>query len=235
MNAQLYITVGRTMQKNSRSSRAFTLIELLVVITVIAVLAGIAIPAFNSVQRRALATQDANNLRQLGITMLLYLNDNDGNLPVTTTWPGTTTTLGLYPKYIATRKIFQSPFDRRASSETDTAPVSYSINANMYAANPGVNGSMSQVVSSTSTIFMAPKYSGDPDNLSSWTGTATSAPNLPVGGNGTKGTHSNGQQINALFCDSHIESLVFGPSSKPGSFQDTTSNPLGEKHWDPTK
>ena len=214
----------------------FTLIELLIVITIIAVLAGIAIPAFNGVQRRALATQDANNLRQLGITMLLYLNDNDGSLPAATTWPGTTATPALYPKYVSTRKAFQSPFDRRANSETDTAPVSYSINANMYAPDPGVNGSMARVVSSTSTILMAPVYTGDPDNPVSWSGTATNAPNLPAGGGAmTKGTHGNGRQINALFCDSHIESLKFGPSSALGSFQDASSIPLGQKHWDPTK
>jgi prepilin-type N-terminal cleavage/methylation domain-containing protein/prepilin-type processing-associated H-X9-DG protein len=223
------------MPKNNSAPSAFTLIELLIVITVIAVLAGIAIPVFTGVKRRALATQDANNLRQLGLTMLLYLNENDSILPATSTWPGTTTSPGLYPKYVSTRKIFQSPFDRRPSSESDTAPVSYSVNANMYAANPGVNASMLQVVSASSTIFMAPKYSGDPDNLSAWAGTATSAPNLAVGGNASKGTHGNGGQINALFCDSHIESLVFGPSSRLGSFQDTTSDPLGLKHWDPTK
>ena len=163
------------MRQNHPASSAFTLIELLVVITVIAVLISIAIPAFTTVQRRALATQDANNLRQLGIIMLLYLNDNDGSLPATSVWPGTANTPALYPKYISSRKIFQSPFDRRTSLENDNAPVSYSINANMYAANPGVNGNMSQVVSASSTIFMAPKYSGDPDNISSWSGTATSA------------------------------------------------------------
>jgi prepilin-type N-terminal cleavage/methylation domain-containing protein len=214
--------------------RAFTLIELLVVITIIAVLASIALPVYNGIQKRARATQDANNLRQLGITMLLYLNDSDGSLPAPLIWPGTTATPALYPKYLFTRKIFQSPFDARASSESDTAPVSYGINANMYLPNPGLNGNMSRVVSPSSTILMAPRFAGNPDSLTSWTGTVTSVPNLPVGGAGmTRGTHASGTQINALFCDTHIESLKFGPAASVGSFQDTTSNPLGKKHWDP--
>ncbi len=220
-------------------SRAFTLIELLVVIVVIAILATIALPVYTGVLERAKVTKDMNNLRQLGLAIQTYLNDNDQVLPATATWPGTTATPVLYPKYIATRKVFQSPFDNRPSLETDLAPVSYGINANMYAVAPGINRNMTSVVSPASTILMAPNYpsaTGDPANVASWPGVATNAPNLPLGGGGeTKGTHSRGTRINALFCDYHTESLVFGPASILGSFKDTTSDPLGLKHWDPTK
>jgi prepilin-type N-terminal cleavage/methylation domain-containing protein len=223
-------------------SRAFTLIELLVVIVVIAVLATIAYPVYTGVIERARVTQDMNNLRQVGLGIQTYLNDNDQVLPATTTWPGTTAAPVLYPKYIATRKVFQSPFDKRTPSESDAAPpvpISYSINANMYAVAPGINRNMTSVVSPASTILMAPNYpsaTGDPANVASWPGVATNAPNLPLGGGGeTKGTHSRGTRINALFCDYHSEGLTFGPASILGSFKDTISDPLGLKHWDPTK
>jgi prepilin-type processing-associated H-X9-DG protein len=215
---------------------AFTLIELLVVIATIFILGALTLRVSSSILERAKATKDMSNLRQIGLAIQTYLNDNDQILPNTTTWPGTAAAPVLYPKYIATRKIFQSPFDKRASSEaTDgSPPVSYSINHNMYDASVGISRNMLKVVSPASTFLMAPNYNGDPKNASSWAaGTAGSAPDLPVGAPlETPGTHSNGRQINVLFCDWHTESLIFDPATTTGTFKDTTSN-LGLKHWDP--
>jgi len=217
------------------SPRAYTLIELLVVVAIIVILAALAFPAFTRAIERAKATKDMSNLRQIGIALQTYLNDNDQILPASTIWPGTSTTPGLYAKYISTRKVFQSPFDHRASAETDTAPVSYSINANMFAASPGISRSMLKVVSPSMTFLMAPKYTGNPATAASWSGNTTSAPDLPVGAPAeTSGTHFNGRQINVLFCDWHTESLIFGPASTEGTFQDHLL-PLGVKHWDPTQ
>jgi prepilin-type N-terminal cleavage/methylation domain-containing protein/prepilin-type processing-associated H-X9-DG protein len=224
-------------------SRGFTLLELLLVIVVIAILASIAYPVYTAIQERARITQDMNNLHEIGLAILVYLNDNDQVLPARLTWPGTsaapTPTPGLYTKYIGTRRIFQSPFDKRPSSEAadGTPPVSYGINANMYATTPGINRNMSSVLSPASTILMAPYYAGNPTAIASWTSTAGNAFDLPVGGAGgnTSGPQSNAKKINALFCDTHVESMTFGPSSVVGSFQDATSDPLGLKHWDPTK
>jgi prepilin-type N-terminal cleavage/methylation domain-containing protein/prepilin-type processing-associated H-X9-DG protein len=221
---------------NNRSP-AFTLIEMIVVLAVIAIMASITYPVYTSISEHAKATKDMSNLRQIGLLMQTYLNDKDQILPVTAIWPGTNAnpTSGLYPKYLGTRKIFQSPFDKRTPAETDTAPVSYSINHNIYAL-AAVSGNMLKVVSPSSTFFMAPTYTGNPASASSWTGTTTSAPDLPVGGAGeTRGTHNNGAKINVLFCDFHTETLTFGPATTAGTFQDTTSNPLGLKHWDPTQ
>ena len=217
--------------------RAFTLIELLIVIATIAILAALVVPAFNRVLESGKATKDLSNLRQIGLLMQTYLNDKDQILPATAIWPGTSTTPVLYPKYVGTKKVFQSPFDKRPPAETDTAPVSYGINHNMYAV-AAVSGNMVKVASPASTFFMAPNYSsatGDPTKIASWAGNATNAPDLPVGGAGeTKGTHSNGRKIDVLFCDWHTETLTFGPASADGTFQDTT-HPLGLKHWDPTQ
>src|SRR5258708_2440525 len=120
--------------------RAFTLIELLVVIAGIGILLGIAVPSLNWAYERAKVTKDMSNLRQIGLGMQLYLNDKDGVLPVISLAPGIGTTLSpvICPKYIATKKVFQSPFDKRAASEADDAPVSYGVNANMYTASPGI-------------------------------------------------------------------------------------------------
>ena len=227
------------MIRNSCFARAFTLIELLVVIAAIGILLAIAVPALNSAFERAKATKDLSNLRQIGLAIQTYLNDNDQNLPASIIWPGTSTTPALYPKYIATRKVFQSPFDKRPPAESDTAPVSYGINHNMYV-KLGTNPNVLKIVSPSSTFMMAPNYPnapGDPANIGSWgTANTTNAPDLPVGGMGeTTGTHSSGTKIDVLFCDWHTETLIFGPASTAGTFQDFSTNPLGLKHWDPTQ
>jgi len=221
--------------------RAFTLIELLVVIVTIGILAALAVPVFNGVLERAKVTKDMSNLRQIGLGLQLYLNDKDGVLPVINAAPGIGTILSpvICPKYIATKKVFQSPFDKRPASETDNAPVSYGVNANMYTASPGIAGNTARVVSPSSTILMAPNYNGDPGLFASWTSLAAAAPfvaNLvPGGGPGmATGPQRNGTQINVLFCDLHAETMTFGPAGTEGTFQDKTL-PLGLKHWDPTQ
>src|SRR6476660_3721688 len=169
--------------------RAFTLIELVIVAAIIAILAALAVPAFTSAFDRAKAAKDMSNLRQIGILMQTYLNDKDGILPVISAAPGIGTTLipVIYPNYIGSKRVFQSPFDKRAAAETDSAPVSYGINQNMYTASPGIAGNMTKVVSPSATILMAPNYNGNPRLSASWTGLAATAPfvpNLTPGGGG---------------------------------------------------
>lgn len=215
------------------AQRGFTLIEVIVVIAVITILAAILIPSLKSALESGKATQDLNNLRQIGALMQSYLNDKDQVLPATATWPGTSGTPVLYPKYVGSRRVFQSPFDKRPPLETDLAPVSYSINTNMYV-KLGANPNMLKVVSPAANFFMAPKYT-DSGATRTWVGTATSAPDLPVGGIGeATGTHRSGKKINVLFCDWHTEGVTFGPAGTEGTFQDATL-PLGLKHWDPTQ
>ncbi|MFC1652747.1 type II secretion system protein [Planctomycetota bacterium] len=66
--------------------KAFTLIELLVVISVIAVLMGILMPALKRAKEQALNTQCRSNLRNYGVSLRMYLDDNRSIFPYSQDW-----------------------------------------------------------------------------------------------------------------------------------------------------
>lgn len=62
--------------------RGFTLIELLVVIAIIALLAAILFPVFSRARENARKSSCANNLKQLGLGILQYVQDYDERFPL---------------------------------------------------------------------------------------------------------------------------------------------------------
>jgi prepilin-type N-terminal cleavage/methylation domain-containing protein/prepilin-type processing-associated H-X9-DG protein len=62
--------------------RAFTLIELLVVIAIIAILAAILFPVFAQAKAAAKRTTDLSNNKQIGLSVLMYMNDYDDTIPL---------------------------------------------------------------------------------------------------------------------------------------------------------
>ncbi len=93
----------------------FTLIEILIVLAIIGILAAILFPVFNRVRASARAAACSSNLKQIGLGILLYANDNNGGLPRPPSpskdklprcgWPD------LFFRYTRSAEVFQCPDD----------------------------------------------------------------------------------------------------------------------------
>lgn len=97
------------------AERAFTLIELLTTIAIIALLAALLLPALNRGKRSAASAACLSNLRQIGVALELYVQDNEHHLPVCAMLPSLSTNPPLpvvLSNYTASPAVFQCREDR---------------------------------------------------------------------------------------------------------------------------
>jgi prepilin-type N-terminal cleavage/methylation domain-containing protein len=81
MRNNLKIQVTEQRMVGPKMSPAFTLIELLVVIAIIAILAAMLLPALAAAKSASLKTKCSSNLRQLGLGITLFADDNTQTFP----------------------------------------------------------------------------------------------------------------------------------------------------------
>ena len=121
---------------------AFTVIELLIVIAIIAILAALLLPVFQKARVRAYRAQCTSNLRQIGLGMVLYAQDNEEKLmpghllsvPNPVTGNDTAGWAGASQPYVRNTGVFVCPTDRTpkvaAGGET-YFPLTYFMNVNL--------------------------------------------------------------------------------------------------------
>lgn len=155
--------------KYHHRNQAFTLIELLVVIAIIAVLAGLGMMGLNKARESSNTVKCAGNLRQLGVAINLYANENSGKYPISA--QHTTGFTGVW-WWDLTRPYLSSPFDPTFLSHPD----------------PKVRAK-----GSTKTVLLCPSLKIDiSGSQSSWPniGYAINGYTLPLQGDTSNGTRS---------------------------------------------
>jgi prepilin-type N-terminal cleavage/methylation domain-containing protein/prepilin-type processing-associated H-X9-DG protein len=211
---------------------AFTLIELLVVISIIGILAALLLPSLASAKRRGQGANCLNNLRQLGIAIQLYCDDNNGKIAgLSGVFPSWTSTNGpkawtqlIFP-YIKTTKVF---VDNGRPPWMPVLPVSYYLNllpAYVEAGSPGAGAYAidtkrisrpSAFILLGEDLFISPQQEIDPTNettdRSGFSANNTCYPQ-PHDGAG-----------NLLFADGHASSATHWQSAHMTYWYDKMAN-----------
>jgi prepilin-type N-terminal cleavage/methylation domain-containing protein len=107
----------------------FTLIELLVVIAIIAILAAILFPVFAQAREKARQTSCLSNTKQMGLAVLMYIQDYDEVTPLAYHNPSWGGTQGPHTNFYASWWSFIYPYNK--SSQVTRCPSNPNNNQNV--------------------------------------------------------------------------------------------------------
>lgn len=193
---------------------AFTLIELLAVIAIIGILSGLLLPALSRAKESARAIQCLGQMRQLGLAVGLYADDNGDEFPRSQhsafthgqlTWGRAIAShLGSDPTHWTNllRSVYRCPSDRRTNG------LSYGLNVYFelgpdddYEGKPQTWRRTGTVPSPTSTILFAENASAADHIMPNFWTSALDAVDVA--------SRRHGRTSNYTFVDGHGEARDF--------------------------
>ena len=175
----------------SKFNKGFTLIELLVVIAIIGILAGILLPVLSRARESARKTQCMSNVKQIGMGLIMYANENIETFPSSTTGSNDAMiSLNLlYDTYISDNKVFNCPSDTTVTAAT---------NAGMSVSTSGGN----EYFTSTQSSYGYDRSHTQADDAD----VALAADRPPVTPSATASTaNHNSRGQNVVYVDGHVE------------------------------
>lgn len=208
--------------------RGFTLIEFMVAIAVIAVLSLTVLSGLSYSTTISNTTKCAANLRSIGVALLSYAADNDGNLPHGVIWDKSIAPyLGGAADGSITMEVFRCPLDERPLAERPRSYTANAMSSNVDRSKVGVfsrnNSDLSAGLNSLEfphrTIAIAEMYTGNYTSNRQFGGAFSIIDGWTVKRTNMNYYHGKGQ--NYLFCDGHVETLSDEAVVKPATIGGT--------------
>ncbi len=174
-------------------SKGFTLIELLVVIAIIGILAGILLPVLSRARESARKTQCMSNVKQIGMGLIMYANENSESFPSDSAYSGSSPAMRglnlLYDTYVSDSRVFNC---------TSDATVTTALNSGMSASTSGGT----EAFTSTQCSYGYDRAHTQVDDAD--VALVADRPPATLSSSASTANH-NGRGQNVVYIDGHVE------------------------------